>query len=344
MFKSHQRNRCSSERVALCMAFLLICCGLTGCQQIMDRLSGTVLSVVSQDQEDKVDKPSMETVTVSVPVAESKILQTFQDCASCPIMVKVPAGTFQMGSPASEEGRDADEAPRIDVVVSAFAISQTEVTRHHWAAFELDSGHRAASGCLTWDGDGYVQAQHLGWRYPGFSQSDEHPVVCVSWDDAQAYAQWLSRQTGHLYRLPHEFEWEYAARAGTQGPYPWVRGASDQCRHTNAADAALTRKHPQWPGQTCHDGFAYTSPVGSYLPNPWGLYDMHGNVMEWTQTCWSLQLSRPGDSAPLNCAKRVTRGGGWDLPLVYLRSAYRGKAPPLNRGTGTGIRLVRELP
>jgi formylglycine-generating enzyme required for sulfatase activity len=344
MFKSNPQNQLASWRYALFAVFLSVCCGLAGCQQIMDRVSGVARLVNSSDEETRAEKTELFAKAISVPEAESKIRQTFQDCDTCPLMVALPAGVFQMGSPESEAGRDVDEAPRIDVAVAAFAIGQTEVTRTHWAEFERDSGHRAASGCLTWDGDGYVNARHLGWRYPGFPQSDEHPVVCVNWHDAHAYAQWMSRKTGHLYRLPLEYEWEYAARAGTQSPYPWGTSASDVCNYANGADAALTMKHSNWPTQTCHDGFAFTSPVGSFVPNAWGLYDMHGNVMEWVQDCWGTQIVIPGTgTAPLNCRSQVIRGGGWDLSVNFLRSAFRGKAPPLNQGTSTGFRLVRKM-
>lgn len=295
-----------------------------------------------------VAKPAVATPASSgAPPAKasslSQLAATFQECDSCPVMVKLPAGTFQMGSPGNEAGRDSDEAPRMSVAVTAFAIGRTEVTRSQWMAFERESGHRADSGCLTWDGDGYVLGAHLGWKTPGFAQTDDHPVVCVTAADAQAFAQWVSRKTGQLYRLPREHEWEYAARSGSQSAYPWASGAEGVCTHANGADAVLLQKNPRWPGQSCQDGFAYTAPVGSFVPNAWGVYDMHGNVMEWTQGCWAAQLVQPDSGlAPLNCGRLVTRGGGWDLPVTFLRSAYRGKAPARNRGTGIGFRLVRE--
>ena len=248
-----------------------------------------------------------------------------------------------MGSPVNEVGRHADESPLIQVNIPAFAMALTEVTRFDWMLFERQSGYRAASSCLTWDGDGYVQAEHLGWRNPGFFQSDEHPAVCVSWQDAQAYARWLSAKTAHQYRLPSEREWEYAARAGRSTPYPWY--GSSVCDHANVADEALLLKHPGWQIEKCNDGHQFTAPVGSYAPNAFGLYDMHGNVMEWVRDCWSRQLQvSDGRQAPLNCSSRVIRGGGWNLTASYMRSAYRGKAAEANRGSVTGVRLVRELP
>ncbi len=279
------------------------------------------------------------------PSSRSQGPRLLQDCENCPRMVVLPAGQVAMGSPLDERGRDDDEWPQQGLAVSAFAIAQTEVTRAQWQVFERASGHRAASGCLSRSEDGYVKEAHLGWRYPGFTQSEAHPVVCISWMDAQAYAQWLSRKTGKTYRLPTEIEWEYAARAGSSSPYPWPEGAQGLCAQANAADAALLRLRPKLSAQGCDDGYPFTAPVGSFPPNAWGLYDMHGNVMEWVQACWTSAFQADVTrQAPLHCRSRVTRGGGWDLTDKYLRSAYRGKAPPANQGTATGFRLVRDLP
>jgi formylglycine-generating enzyme required for sulfatase activity len=348
---------------------LVLCIGLTACQQIVDRVVGkapienetliegeaTILgsqtTPTSIKQSQAQNAPlSKTTHSKSEPTSvafftqtQTSLLEVFQDCEACPKMVRLPAGSFRMGSPVSEAGRHADESQLIQVDVPSFAMALTELTRFDWMLFERQSGYRAASGCLTWDGDGYIQAAHLGWRYPGFSHSNEHPAVCVSWQDAQAYARWLSSKTGHHYRLPSEREWEYAARAGTSTPYPW--SGSAVCRHANIADEALLLKHPNWKIEKCNDGHSFTAPVGSYAPNAFGLYDMHGNVMEWVQDCWSpLLLSRAGEQGPLNCRSRVIRGGSWDLTASYMRSAYRGKAAEANRGSGTGFRLVRTLP
>ena len=371
------------------MVLLLLVMGLSGCQQIVDRLAGKTrvqLETLATDEAPVTgpqttptsinpvqvqEAPVAATVRtqptpkptptptptptpiskpepgpqplVTVKVAQKPLFEVFQDCESCPKMVSLPAGSFRMGSPANEIGRHADESPLVQVDVPAFALALTEVTRFDWALFERQSGYRAASGCLTWDGDGYVQAAHLGWRNPGFSHSDEHPAVCVSWQDAQAYARWLSTKTGHPYRLPSEREWEYAARAGSSRPYPWT--GTSVCDHANVADESLRLKHPAWPNDKCNDGYPFTAPVGSYAPNAFGLYDMHGNVMEWVQDCWSPQLqASDGRSAALNCRSRVLRGGGWDLTASYMRSAYRGKAAEANRGSATGFRLARTLP
>jgi formylglycine-generating enzyme required for sulfatase activity len=330
-------------------AILALCFGMGGCQQIMDRIVGLAPAQTPAPSISPIDTaPSPNTLPVSSPArplaAESKaVFKVFKDCPSCPTMVNLPAGLLLMGSPDNEIGRDPDESPLTQVNVAAFSIAQTEVTRANWVEFERESGYRALSGCLTWEGDGYELKAHLGWRSPGFVQQDEHPVVCVSWQDAQAYARWLSQKTGHAYRLPQEHEWEYAARAGSPTAYPW--SSSDVCGQANGADAALNRLRPQWPAEKCQDGYAFTAPVGSYPSNAWGLYDMHGNVMEWVQDCWTPQVSiRVSGQVPLNCRSRVMRGGGWDLKAAFLRSAYRGKASEANRGSGTGFRLVRATP
>ena len=133
----------------------------------------------------------------------------FSDCDGCPELVSIPAGTFMMGSPASEPDREDDEGPVRRVTVGAFALGRTEVTRAEYAAFVAATGHGSGGGCMG------------GWREPGFVQGGDHPVVCVSWEDAQAYVAWLSRETGESYRLPSESEWEYAARAGTTTARYW---------------------------------------------------------------------------------------------------------------------------
>jgi len=384
MFFFMQMDQPSTYKRRLCWPLLLsMCMWLSGCQQIADRLpqlvnasskataidaapeslaSPSELAIPSPvlDQEVlpvneaalteastvrplKADMPKLGHSTAMVEM-QTIMPRMLQDCITCPGVVVLPAGHLTMGSAADEAGRDEDESPQMRVAVAAFAMSKTEVTRGQWLAFERESGHRAASGCLIRREDGYENQMHLGWRYPGFAQSDDHPVVCVSWNDAQAYGEWLSRKTGHTYRLPKESEWEYAARAGTPTPFPWPEGVSQLCAYANGADAALKRHQPRLSVLDCNDGYPYTASVGSFMPNPWGLYDMHGNVMEWVQDCWSPRLlSNPVKQAPLNCHSRVMRGGGWDLTAQYLRSAYRGKAAQANQGSATGFRLVREI-
>ncbi|MEE8502787.1 MAG: SUMF1/EgtB/PvdO family nonheme iron enzyme, partial [Kiloniellales bacterium] len=146
---------------------------------------------------------------------------TFKDCDTCPEMVVIPAGSFTMGSPASEKGRYNKEGPQHRVSIPrSFALGKYEVTKAEFAAFVHETG-RDAQGCLIRDDGKWKDDDSKSWRNPGYTQSDSHPVVCVNWDDAKAYARWLSRKTGKEYRLPSESEWEYAARASTTTARYW---------------------------------------------------------------------------------------------------------------------------
>lgn len=150
----------------------------------------------------------------------------FRDCADCPEMVVIPPGSFVMGSPEGETGRDEDEGPQRTVTISySFAAGRHEVTRGQYAQFLRESGHTPAAGnCWYWDGDeGGAKNDDASkvWHSPGFAQGDDHPVVCVSWDDAKVYAAWLARKAGRTYRLLTEAEWEYAARSGSSTTRPW---------------------------------------------------------------------------------------------------------------------------
>src|SRR5687768_11566839 len=161
------------------------------------------------------------------------------DCADCPPMIVIPAGAFVMGSPDDEAGRYATEGPRRNLTIASFAMSVHEVTRAQYAAFVTDTARPDGIGCKTM-GDGSTTAAvpdaAASWRSPGFDQTADHPVVCVSWRDASDYATWLARNTGHDYRLPSEAEWEYAARAGTTTAYAWGDRADRGCGHANSGD------------------------------------------------------------------------------------------------------------
>ncbi len=148
----------------------------------------------------------------------------FRDLPGGPEMVVVPAGTFTMGSRKDEEDRSAednmDEDPLHDVTITMpFAVGKFEVTRGQFAAFVEATGHKTGASCYAWNGTEWKDTAGKSWRDPGFAQTDDHPVACLSWDDAKAYVAWLAKETGKAYRLLSEAEWEYAARAGTTGPY-----------------------------------------------------------------------------------------------------------------------------
>jgi formylglycine-generating enzyme len=270
----------------------------------------------------------------------------FRDCPDCTEMVMLPAGHLAMGSASSESGHFRDEEPQHDVSIGAFAIARTDVTRAEFASFVAATGW-VRVGCYilnrTWILDSWAT-----WRNPGFGQTDEDPAVCVSWEDAQAYVQWLSARTGKTYRLPTEAEWEYAARAGTTTARFWGDDSSDQCVYANGADRTYSQKFPQDPeiNGHCADGYVFTNPVGALHANAWGLVDMLGNVFEWTQDCWNEgYVGAPADGSAWqagDCTRRVLRGGSWYLDPRALRSAYRFKYKAIDRVSKVGFRVARD--
>ena len=286
--------------------------------------------------------------------------ETFRDCPDCPVMVKVPAGTFTMGSTAAETTREEidpknvpDERPPHSVTITReFALGQFAVTRGEFAAFVRDSGYDPPSGCYVRSANGqWVLDQKRNWENPGFEQSNQHPVVCVSYDDAQRYVQWLSRKTGKSYRLPTEAEWEYAARAGTTTARFWGDGRDLACDFANVSDftaaAALNLNKDENNIFQCRDGYVYTAPVGSFRPNAFGLYDILGNAWQWTEDCYQESyIGAPTDGSAVTsgeCKVRVLRGGSWYFAPRYLRSASRGGNPADGRSYFVGFRVGRTL-
>ena len=274
----------------------------------------------------------------------------FRDCPECPEMVVVPAGSYRMGSPSYEQGRQENEGPVHEVTIAApFAIGVYEVTVAEFRRFVDETGYSAYSSCWTYE-DGEVKDRaDRGWRNPGFGQSGRHPVTCASWDDAQAYAAWLLQETGEEYRLPSESEWEYAARAGTKTARPWGEGESGQCRHANGGDASIKERYSdwEWAVASCRDGHLHTAPVGSFAANGWGLHDMLGNVWEWTEDCWNDSYAgAPSDGSVWeygNCAVRVLRGGSWFNGPSSLRAANRNRVTAGSRSDDIGFRVARTL-
>jgi formylglycine-generating enzyme required for sulfatase activity len=284
----------------------------------------------------------------------------FQDCPDCPRMVVIPAGEFTMGSPAAEAGRGVDEGPQRPVsIAQPFALGRSEVTVAEFRRFVDESGYKTeaerdsrALGC-----SGFIYADPLAagpaaqavtsWRSPGLAQADSHPVLCVSWNDARAYAQWLSKKTGKRYRLPTEAEWEYAARAGSAAARPWGDDAAQACRFANVADQSRFQTWSFGQKHECTDGHYFTAPAGGYSPNRFGLYDMLGNVWEWTEDCWNASYAgAPSDGIAWlagDCAQRALRGGSWSTVPRFARSATRHKNPADHRDNLTGFRLARSL-
>jgi formylglycine-generating enzyme required for sulfatase activity len=263
----------------------------------------------------------------------------FRECADCPEMVVVPAGSFTMGSPEREKDRLGIEGPQHVVTISIpFAVGKLHVTVDQFAAFVQETGYGASSKCWTSEDGKAGERANRSWRNPGFTQEGSHPVVCVSWDDGNAYAKWLARKTGKPYRLLTEAEWEYAARGRTQpGAYPrfWFgNNEKDLCRYANSNTPV------------CNDGYAYTSPAGHYAPNAFGLYDMAGNAWQWTEDCDHDSYNEApaeGSAWKTGCqgSFHAVRGGSWIDGPPDLRVARRYSGPG---GINTfGFRVARTL-
>lgn len=255
-----------------------------------------------------------------------------------------------MGSPEGEGGRFDDEGPQHRVRLSeSFAVMEAEVTREAFARFVDETGYKTGEGCFVWSGKEWQTDAKRSWRDPGFKQEPDHPVVCVDWNGAGAFAAWLSKRTGQTYRLLTEAEWEYAARAGSSSRYHFGDKSSDLCRFANVADQSAKKVYPTFTTADCDDGYVHTAPVKTYQPNAFGLYDMHGNAWEWVQDCWhdNYQGAPEDGSKPweVDCRndRRVLRGGGWNNQPDNARSAIRNRNTPDNRNNNTGFRLARTL-
>lgn len=278
----------------------------------------------------------------------------FTDCEYCPEMVKVPADTYVMGD-STGEGRDNELPARPTTISAPFAISKFPVTVKQFQAFVKASGYTTKAernpkeGCWGIRDDvtiGWLPNQN--WNNNNLKQEENHPVVCVTWNDASEYVQWLAKTTGFRYRLPSEAEWEYAARAGEEGKYYFGDDSGDVCEHINHADYQMIRA---WDADTgvseCDDGFLYTSPVGSYPANRFGLYDMYGNVWEWVADCY---LPHPSVVGPVqqsthdySCDGYTLRGASWASLPKGVTTSYRISAEVDTRTVDYGFRVVREL-
>lgn len=276
----------------------------------------------------------------------------------------IPAGSFTMGSDleerrwATSRGQDqeavAGETPQRRVTFSSgFWMAETEVTRAHFAAFVSQTGHRttaefknSAWGLYPKKVD-WVELSQISWRAPGFSQSDTEPVVCVSWDDAMAYCQWLTSESGLHIALPTEAQWEYACRAKSEKMFTWVSNEAGGQRYLNALDTSandiLAPYKQTWTYRfPFDDGFSYTAPVGTFRRNAWGLRDMHGNVNEWCIDWYAPYDPRDitDPSGPTSGTTRVLRGGSWLEGPAACRSAYRQRGAPDYRANHLGFRVV----
>lgn len=269
-------------------------------------------------------------------------------------MVKIPSGEFWMGSHAGDWKAEADEQPQHSVKIRGFKLAQYEVTVQQYAKFVDATGYTGGSSCWQMTKDGSYKDIPGNWRAPGFAQGQLNPVVCVSWDDAQAYVKWLTKVTGQRFRLPSEAEWEYAARAGTDTLWHWGNDPADACRYANGADASGNRMLNRdlklnWnEALSCDDHAEHNATVGSYAPNAFGLNDMIGNVWEWTQDCWHDSYNGAPSSGSVwtkggDCSLRVGRGGSWNGDATKLRAASRLRPTTVYRSLNLGFRLAQDL-
>ncbi len=321
-------------------------------------------SLVRRNAQARVDAPIFTHSNEDRFVPGSGQDNWFKDIECGPEMVVIPAGRFTMGSTPDDIAAlsqaypngttgvypdDTDwwetEGPQRTVTIDKpFAIGRHAVTRDQFSAFVRDTAYEVQPGAYVWMGDAFVRDPNATWKAPGFDQTDEHPVVCVSWNDARAFAAWLSSKTGKTYRLPTEAEREYVTRAGTATPFWW--GAS-----ISTSDANYDGNHT-FGGGALGAYRKATVPVETFAANPWGLYQVHGNVWEWCEDIWNDDYrGAPTDGSARNTARnesdagrRVIRGGSWVLSPQLLRSANRLFNPAVERSHDLGFRLVRTLP
>jgi formylglycine-generating enzyme required for sulfatase activity len=276
----------------------------------------------------------------------------FKDCEVCPEMMALPAGEFMMGSPVDEQGRSEVEGlPRRVVIPKPFALARFEVTIEQFAAFVAETAFATGNICRIIVGFENDKASMWGepeasFRKPGFDVTGSHPAVCISWHEAQAYAAWLKRRTGKPYRLPTEAEWEYAARAGTTTSYNFGADETQLCAYARFAD--LDSRFP-WRA-ACHSGTIADGPVqvGNLRPNTWGIFDMHGNVWEWVEDCWTPKASEiPTDGSAFKrsagCSIGVVRGGSFAARPRRLRVAFRLPSPAEGHYHTIGFRVALTL-
>ena len=301
-------------------------------------------------------------------------LGRFTDCEGCPVMVVVPTGSNFIGTQRSEKQSSKNDWPRHQVDIEMpFAVSVYEVSRGEFARFISETGHSMGDSCMEGTDNHWSERQGLGWRNPGYEQTDQHPVVCVSWKEAKAYAAWLSNATEMEYRLLSESEWEYIARAGSTARYYYGNDFGsvisskqvqqvqrrnedsqnkrivssefmDLCLHSNGAASETTFKSRN---KKCSDGYTYTAPVGSLLSNGFGLHDVLGNVWEVVDDCWTANyINAPTDGSPRldgDCSKRVVRGGSWQNSPSWNSPALRHANNSAERYINAGFRIARNF-
>lgn len=269
------------------------------------------------DSGDGIDARTMPAAAIA-PIVKSEVsaldeFSVFKECEICPEMIIIPEGSFVMGSPLEQGGRDPDESPQQEKLISTFAVGRFEITEQEFSIYLQSSNRRSLDSAFKTN-----------------TENSRYPAAGVTWNDAQAYVAWLSRLTGNNYRLLSEAEWEYVARAKTNTVY-WT-GNSLSPKNANFIDS----------------GYSSPIPVGSYKSNPFGLFDTSGNVWEWVEDCYRPYAeisSEPSTTSALEgCEVHVYRGGGWNDRITSLRSANRGRLKYNVRNPNEhGFRVARDL-
>ena len=298
----------------------------------------------------------------AAPAAQAPAPRVIVDCAGCPEMIVIPAGSATLGSTPQERANAGivavfgnREGPTYTVTFARpYAIGRTEVTRGQYRAFVDATGRPDPADCGVHDAktDKWGPLPGFSWRHPGFAQTDDHPAVCISYNDAVAYARWLSARTGHAYRIPSDAEWEYAARGGTSTPWYWGVSPEQGCKLANLLSsgtiAALGAPPSMADRLVCADARSFTVPVASYPPNPFGLYDMAGNAFEWAADCNSPDNSdahADGSARTTGaCDRHYLKGGAFHTPFWLTRSAVRGAPLPADLHMfAIGFRVARSI-
>jgi formylglycine-generating enzyme required for sulfatase activity len=260
--------------------------------------------------------------------------------------IKLPEGCFHMGSSLQEINRGNDEGPLHRVCLESFWISENEITVMQFQEFvtQTDYQTQAEKDGFSWTYDGiWKKRGGLSWKNPGFLQTQEHPVIHVTYDDALKMARWLSDINRH-FSLPTETQWEYACRAQSNSSRFFGEDITQCCTYANVADRTIKQKYHAWTVHPCNDSFAFTAPVGMFLPNPFGLHDILGNVWEWCINAYDHDAYRkPKQFLRVHNAQTPVsiRGGSWYTRPQYLRCANRDFAASCQRrSSDLGFRLI----
>jgi sulfatase modifying factor 1 len=265
--------------------------------------------------------------------------------------VRIPAGEFIMGSPPSEPLRFDNETAHPVRISHSFYLAATTVTVGQFAAFVHGTGYQTAAEHQGWANGAWDLRQNkwqrlpgASWRNPGFTQTVNHPVVCVTYHDATAFCDWLSAKEKRKYRLPTEAEWEYACRADQQTAYLWGNNPDAGAGWINGCDQTAKDTFNLFPSFNWSDGYLYTSPVATFKPNAWGLHDMLGNTLEWCSDWYAAyppgQVTDP--SGPATGSEKILRGGAFVYGPKHCRCAFRGRNLPDFENFYTGFRLAME--